>query len=210
MESGRVPASSIDDDGGYVDDIHIGAWAATGDPSMRMATEPRAPASSPPPGTEPVVGVAPQVRLMALKAYYVDEEGNHHLPVSALVECIDYAIQHGARIANNSYGISETEPLLLREAFQRASEAGLLMVTSAGNAGTDTDLTPHYPSGWCISLGNVVSVGLRGWTTCRRPTQTTGHQRQPVRSWKFDLLHTPQGTWGFKSGTRCSSPGWPP
>src|SRR5262249_48886699 len=47
---------------------------------------------------------------------------------------------------------------LLKEAIQRARDAGILFVASAGNAGENNDSYATYPANYNSELDNVVSV----------------------------------------------------
>jgi subtilisin family serine protease len=62
---------------------------------------------------------------------------------------IEYAINNGAMILNNSWGGTGFDPTLLG-AIKDAEAKGVLFVASAGNTGTDDDnaLTPFYPCGY--------------------------------------------------------------
>jgi YD repeat-containing protein len=76
--------------------------------------------------------------------------------VADAVEAIDYAVEHEARVINCSWG-TDQESISLKEAIQRAGTRGVVVVSSAGNSGTDIESAPYYPSSF--SLSNQVSVG---------------------------------------------------
>ncbi len=78
---------------------------------------------------------------------------------------IDYAINHGAKILNCSFGT--TQPYYPngvgaeKNAFKRASAAGAIAVCAAGNGdahgmGMDNDTTLFYPASY--QLDNIISV----------------------------------------------------
>jgi serine protease AprX len=108
-------------------------------------------------------GVAPGAHLIALKALGASGEGN----VSHVVAAIDYAVRHRAafniRIINLSVaaGVHEsyhTDPLT--QAARRAVEAGIVVITAAGNLGRDAAGGPQY--GGITAPGNapwVLTVG---------------------------------------------------
>ncbi|MFN8538614.1 MAG: S8 family serine peptidase [Thermomicrobiales bacterium] len=108
-----------------------------------------------------VVGVNWNVKLMSLKA--VDADGV--VALSDAVAVIEYAIaakQAGAnlRVLNVSWGgYGRSEALLA--ALEAANAAGILVVTTAGNNGTNLDLTPLYPASYGAApdyLPNVIAV----------------------------------------------------
>ena len=97
-----------------------------------------------------VAGIDWNVPLMELKAF--DSSG--FSSISEIVEAIDYSIQHGAKISNNSWSVgSESDDLL--SAVTAARDAGQIFVAAAGNDGNPT---PNYPARYAAQLDNVVSV----------------------------------------------------
>ncbi|MDO8545015.1 MAG: S8 family serine peptidase [Opitutaceae bacterium] len=100
-------------------------------------------------------GVAWRVQLMAVKNS--NPSGSSLSSDSAA--CIDYAIANGAHIINCSFGGASYSKALFT-ALQAARDAGVIVVTSAGNSGLNNDISPHYPSNYL--LDNIVSVGNAG------------------------------------------------
>jgi subtilisin family serine protease len=110
-------------------------------------------------------GVGGNVQIMALK--FVHDEGEPDAGQgddAAAIESIDYAIAHGAKIINASWGNRETrseaEKSELKSALVRAQKAGLLVVTAAGNDAIDqdNDKTPVYPAAYASELDNIIVV----------------------------------------------------
>ncbi|MCX6956583.1 MAG: S8 family serine peptidase [Verrucomicrobia bacterium] len=104
-----------------------------------------------------IAGVAWKVQLMALKNS--GAAGTSSTSDSAL--CMDYAIAHGAQIINCSFGGTSFSQTFFT-AIKAARDAGVIVVTSAGNDGLNNDTSPHYPSNYL--LDNIVSVGNSGPT----------------------------------------------
>jgi serine protease AprX len=118
-------------------------------------------------------GVAPGAALVALKV--LDSRGGGH--ISNVIAAIDYAIAHrdyfNLRVINLSvaagvYDSYWNDPLAL--AAQRAVEAGMVVVTAAGNLGRDAGGGARY--GGITAPGNapwVLTVGAstHGGTTAR-------------------------------------------
>jgi serine protease AprX len=108
-------------------------------------------------------GIAPGAHLIVLKALGSEGQGN----VSHVVAAIDYAIRHrvtfNIRIINLSVaaGVHEsynTDPLT--QAARRAVEAGIVVITAAGNLGRDGSGAAQY--GGITAPGNapwVLTVG---------------------------------------------------
>ncbi len=91
----------------------------------------------------PSVGVNWHVQLMGCK--FLDASGSGF--DSDAVTCIEYAVAHGARVLNNSWGGSGFTQAL-QDAIMAAATNGVLFVAAAGNNGTDNDLIPVFPASY--------------------------------------------------------------
>ncbi len=158
--NGVVDASDwngIDDDGnGYVDDIRGYDFAGGGEDEGDEDTPEGqgAPSGDPDPfdvsghGTHVagtiaavadngigIAGVAPEVRVMALKGFDASGRGRD----SALWEAVLYAARNGARVINTSWSCFPLCPEnpLAEETLALVHELGAGVVTSAGNRNTD-------------------------------------------------------------------------
>jgi len=94
-----------------------------------------------------IVGVAPEVRLVALRSF--DLTGNAE--VRNIASAIIYAALNNVKILNFSFG-SRFDSKLLHDAIRFAYSMGCIMVASAGN---DGEIVGHYPSDY----PEVISVG---------------------------------------------------
>jgi thermitase len=111
-------------------------------------------------------GVAPKVKIMALR--FINETGEGDS--AAAIKAIDYAIANGAKIINASWGSEgeDEDSKALKEALQRAKDAGVIFVAAAGNGrvdqatgkgvgyDNDTDDKPSYPATY--DFDNIISV----------------------------------------------------
>src|SRR6266478_5857145 len=148
----------VDDDGdGYVDDIHGYDFVNNdGDPmddhyhGTHVAGTIAAVANN---GIG-IAGVAPNVQIMALK--FLDSSGNG--TTANAIRALNYAVQMGATISNNSYGGSTAEDAdpLFAEAIHNAAASGHIFVAGAGNSGTDNDVAGFFPANF--DSDNIVSV----------------------------------------------------
>ncbi|HET7153242.1 MAG TPA: S8 family serine peptidase, partial [Candidatus Kapabacteria bacterium] len=93
-----------------------------------------------------VAGIAPKCRLMLVKAAYDDQADN----IQFGFEGIAYAVDHGARIINCSWG-GESPSSSEQDVVNYANSKGTLIVAAAGN--NDNSL-PLYPA----SYNHVLSV----------------------------------------------------
>lgn len=155
-ESGAGRESNgLDDDGdGYVDNVFgINAILRNGDPmdDNDHGTHCAGTIGAAAADGSPHVGVAWDVRLMALKFLGADGSGS----TSDAIRCIDFAVGKGVRILSNSWGGGPFSQALF-DAISRARGQGVLFIAAAGNETTNNDLSPSYPANY--DLDNVISV----------------------------------------------------
>ncbi|MCU1289681.1 MAG: Subtilisin-like serine protease [Acidobacteria bacterium] len=105
---------------------------------------------------EGIAGINWNVEIMPLKFMGRGGFGS----TKDAIEAINYAIDRkrngvNVRVINASWG-STAYSKALEDAIRAAGEEGILFVAAAGNATTDNDKRPHYPSNY--NLPNVISV----------------------------------------------------
>jgi PKD repeat protein len=154
VNPGEIADGKDTDGNGYIDDIHgINAAANNGNPidMNGHGTQVAGLIGAVGNNAKGVTGVAWSVRLMALRFY--DDAGNGY--VSDVVQCFDYARANGADIINASFG-SPSYSSSFYSAINSCRNAGIIVVTAAGNDGLNTDSTPYYPA--CYNLDNIVAL----------------------------------------------------
>lgn len=105
---------------------------------------------------EGIAGINWNVQIMPLKFMGRGGFGT----TKDAIEAINYAIDRkrngvNVRVINASWG-STLYSKALEDAIRAAGEEGILFVAAAGNASTNNDKSPHYPSNY--DLPNVISV----------------------------------------------------
>ena len=157
---GEIAGNGIDDDhDGIVDDVHgADVLDGSGDPrdDSGHGTHVAGIIAAGCAKASGVLGVAPQARVMVVKALGDHAEGN----LDAVAAGIRYAVAHGARIVNLSLSgpLPDAE---LATAIDEAAAAGVLVVAAAGNNGADDDVTPAYPA--VLAAPNLVTATAVDW-----------------------------------------------
>jgi subtilisin len=78
-----------------------------------------------------VVGVAPEASLYALKVLNASGSGSW----SDIIAALQWAVNNGIQVTNNSYGASQNPGGIVQAAFDNSAAAGVLHVAAAGNSG---------------------------------------------------------------------------
>jgi serine protease AprX len=140
-------------------------------------------------------GIAPGAHVISLRV--LDETGNGR--ASSVIEAIDWAVEnrlrYGIRIINLSLGAPVLQPFRddpLCEAVERAVEAGILVVASAGNWGSARDGRP-VPGGISSPGNHPAAVAVGAIDTQETPSRlddTVAHysSRGPTI---YDLITKP-------------------
>jgi len=200
---GEIPNNGIDDDNnGFVDDLYGWDFGTNDNDPMDTANH----------GTHVAgiigaignnsigtVGINWNVKLMLLKV----ADAYNQVPVSAVIDALEYAISNGARIANNSYG-GLPYSQALRDTIQQADGAGILFIASAGNFGIDNDLSPYYPASY--DLPNIIAVAATDKNDLLASFSNYGTTSVDLGAPGKSIYSTlPGNTYNYKSGTSMAA-----
>ncbi len=102
-----------------------------------------------------IAGTDWNVQLMPVQ--FLDSSGNG--TDTAAAEAIDYAVDHGAKVVNASWGSSGTDPTIAA-AIAYADQHGVIIVAAAGNDGTDDDNSGTWfsPASYSVNYPNLITV----------------------------------------------------
>lgn len=114
-------------------------------------------------GWSKLVGVAPSVTLLPIKAFSPYGQTSS----GALLAAFEYAIAAGAKIIVCGWA-TPVPSRALRDAVLAAQAAGVLVVAAAGDDQQNHDEKPHYPAAFSKNFDNVVSVAAYGVRTIPR------------------------------------------
>lgn len=201
--TGETPGNGVDDDGnGYIDDVH--GWdffhgddsvfdeADGDDHGTHVAGTIAAMVNN----DEGIAGIAWGAKIMPLK--FLGPNGGS---TDDAIEAVNYAVEEGAMLSNNSWGgggYSEA----LRTAIE---ESGMLFVAAAGNEAVDNDVMPHYPSSY--DLDNVIAVAASDWTDGLASFSNYGANSVDLAApGVFILSSVPGPGYDYFSGTSMATP----
>ncbi len=211
----EVAGNGVDDDGnGYVDDVN--GWDFVNDDASVYDPDPLTGtgdehgthvagtiAAAGDNGTG-ITGVSWRTRIMPLKFLGVD--GGY---TSDAIEAINYAVDKGVKISNNSWG-GGGKSQALQDAIARADSSGHLFVAAAGNGGADgvgddNDAAPHYPSSY--SNPNIVAVAATDDRDTLASFSNFGVTSVDLAAPGVRILSTlPGDAYGSYSGTSMATP----
>jgi subtilisin family serine protease len=204
INSGEIPGNGIDDDGnGFADDVY--GWNFVGNNGNVMDDNGH--------GTHVagiigavgnngigVAGVNWNTRIMALK--FLDANGSGYL--SNAVRALNYAVQMGARISNNSYGGGGYDQFMAA-AIANARNAGHIFVAAAGNSSQNIDVNPAYPASY--NSDNVIAVASTDRNDRLSSFSNYGVNTVDLAAPGSSILSTlPGGRYGTYSGTSMAAP----
>ena len=115
-----------------------------------------------------VVGVASEASLYALKVLSASGSGSW----SDIIAALQWAVDNGIQVTNNSYGSSLNPGSTVKAAFDNSSAAGILHVAAAGNSGNPRGKGNNV--GYPARFGSVIAVGATDQNDSRASFSSTG------------------------------------
>jgi len=152
-----------------------------------------------------ITGVNWKVQIMPLKFMNAGGYGT----TKDAIEAINYVIDRkkagvNVRVISASWG-STQKSRALEDVIRKAYEAGILFVAAAGNANTNNDRTPHYPSSY--NVPSVVSVAALDRNDQLASFSNYGIKSVAIAAPGVDILSTWLGDeYEEKSGTSMATP----
>ena len=207
--AGEIAGNGIDDDGnGIVDDIHGARWndgggdPTSGDPMDGNGHGTHVSGTIGGIGDNGigVAGVNWRVRIMGLK--FLSDSGSGY--TADAISAIEYAIDKGARLSNNSWGGGGFSQAL-KDAIDAAGAAGQLFVAAAGNSNSDNDALPSYPATY--ESPNILAVASSDRNDARSGFSSYGRTTVDLAAPGSDILSsTPGNEYSVYSGTSMATP----
>lgn len=142
-----------------------------------------------------ILSVAPDCQIIAIKA--LTESGNGSM--TDIVEAIHLAIAEGVHVINMSLGGGGGTPAL-QSAVEKAAAAGIYVICSAGNSGTDNSVgyPARYPQAYAIAATNQ-SNKVSAFSSRGQEVDIAAPGERILTTWK-------NGAYAVVSGTSFSAP----
>jgi len=147
-----------------------------------------------------VVGVAPEVQLYAVKVLNASGSGSW----SGIISGLQWCVKNGIQVTNNSYGATSDPGSTVRNAYDNAAAAGIVIVASAGNSGNSSGSgdSVSYPA----AFGSVIAVSATDFSDQRASWSSTGPNVELAAPGVSIYSTIPGGGYGTKSGTSMACP----
>ncbi len=147
-----------------------------------------------------VVGVAPGASLYGLKVLGANGNGSY----SAVIAALQWSVDNGIQVTNNSYGSSGDPGTTVKAAFDTAYAAGVLNVAAAGNSGNPAGAGNNviYPAKWA----SVIAVAATDSSDKRASWSSTGPDVELAAPGVSINSTLKGGGYGTMSGTSMASP----
>ncbi len=215
VNTDEIPGNGVDDDkNGYVDDVNgydfANNDASVYDPDIltgegdEHGTHVAGTIAAEGNNGGGVTGVNWDAQIMSLK--FLGVNGGF---TSDAVEAINYAVNNGSKISNNSWG-GGGDSQALRDAIANADSKGHLFVAAAGNGGSDgvgddNDATPAYPASYDNS--NIISVAATDDDDGLASFSNFGAKSVDLGAPGVGILSTlPDNSYARYSGTSMATP----
>ncbi len=202
INKNEIPDNGIDDDNnGFIDDVKGWDFAYNDNKPFDRASH----------GTHvsgiiaskgiKISGVAPKIKIMPLR--FLGANGSGY--TSDAIKAMNYAIDNGANIINNSWGGGNGFSNALKEVIKKARDKGIIVITSAGNSGINVDSSKNYRESYQIE--NVVAVSSIYPSGKLAGSSNYGKTSVTLAAPGVSIYSTmPGGGYGHKSGTSMAAP----
>ncbi len=135
---------------------------------------------------------------------FLDASGNG--TDTAAAEAIEYAVNHGAKVINASWGGTGTDSII-ESAIAYADTHNVIIVAAAGNDGTDDDTTFFSPASYSAQYPNLISVAAIGSNGARASFSDYGASTVQLAAPGVNVYSAnSSGTLSAMSGTSMAAP----
>ena len=205
VNAGEIAGNGIDDDkDGYVDDVHGYNFVGNNGNPMddnNHGTHVAGTIGAAGNNGIGVTGVNWKVQIMALK--FLDATGSGS--TSGAINALNFAVAHGAKISNNSWGGGGGFNLALSDAITNARNAGHIFVAAAGNSALNIESSPVYPASF--TQDNIISVAATDHNDALASYSNHGSTSVDIAAPGSRIYSTLRNnSYGLMSGTSMAAP----
>ncbi len=200
----EIPGNGLDDDGnGYIDDVRGWNFVSNSNDPMDDDNHGTHVAGIVLGMTQDILAATVEesvIKIMPLK--FLDSQGVG--TTSDALEAINYAMDNGAQVMNNSWG-GGSYSQSLHDVITSAYNNGLSFIAAAGNSANNNDASPTYPANYQVP--NVVSIAATSSSDGLASFSNFGSTSVHVASPGISILSTlPNDSFGYSSGTSMAAP----
>ncbi len=154
-DAGEVPSDQIDNDGdGLVDDVFGWNFLANSNNTMEQPGNPQSSVAGHGTFIAGLIAlIAPGAKIMPISAFSADGVSD----AFTVAQGIKYAVDHGARVINLSFGTTEDSGIL-HDAVAYAKQRGVLLVAAVGNENKSNSAGPQFPANWNLEVMGVAAL----------------------------------------------------
>jgi len=151
----EVPADSIDNDNdGLVDDVYGWNFLEGTQDTMELRGSPLTSVAGHGTFIAGLIAlIAPNAKIMPVRAFSPDGVSD----AFSIAQGIKYAVDHGARIINLSFGSTEDSPVM-HDAVAYAQQRGVLLIAAVGNENKGNDVAPQFPANWNVEVMGIAAI----------------------------------------------------
>ena len=198
INTNEIPGNGLDDDNnGYIDDVHGYDFVSDdGDPfdDQSHGTHVAGIVGAVTNNRQGSAGVAQKVSMMAIKTFGVRGTAD----VATVARGVRYAIDHGARIINASWGV-DVRSEIMRTLVEEAAEADVLFIAAGGNRQSNQ---LFYPA----AFDHTIGVGATDRNDKRTRFSNFGPFIDLAAPGQTIFSTMPDNRFGFLSGTSMAAP----
>ncbi|HSF23039.1 MAG TPA: S8 family serine peptidase [Blastocatellia bacterium] len=154
-DPGEVPDDNIDNDNdGLVDDVHGWNFFDATKDTLELRGDPQASVAGHGTFIAGLIAlIAPEAKIMPIRAFSPDGVSD----AFSVAQGIKYAVDHGARVINLSFGSTEDSPVM-HDAVSYAQQRGVLLIAAVGNENKGNDVAPQFPANWNLEVMGVAAL----------------------------------------------------
>jgi len=150
-------------------------------------------------------GVAPDSKIIPIAALQPDLEKDTEASgdSNSIISALDYALTRKVNFINASWG-GDLCSNFIRERIKKATDSGIVFVTSAGNSSADLNQKIAFPAS--LPFANLLTIGSSKPDQSREPNSNYGNVVDFFALGQDVIVASPQNLLGTVTGTSVAAP----